>query len=235
MPEPTRATRTSRIGVVALLILAGQALVSRIVSTYDQPPPYSPNLQSFPARIGSWVGSQDHVLEADVAELLRPDEYLLRDFESQDHTHAISLFFAYFKSVSSGYGPHSPNDCLPGAGWQITSRDTLSISVPGKKDGIRVNRYVVARDDQRILVLYWYQNDRRVWAEESVSRLYKLTDLIRYHRSDASLVRVITPLSNDTPADAQIEMASQFIRQIFPVVQDHLARVRQTPATSPSL
>ena len=51
------------------------------------------------------------------------------------------------------------------------------------------------------------------------TRLTLLPDLIRYRRSDASLVRVITPiLSQD--GGAEREQALQFTRAMFPLLQD---------------
>ena len=78
---------------------------------------------------------------------------------------------AYFKSLQSGYGPHSPAVCLPGSGWLVRERDIINISVPGREAGIPVNKFVLEKAGQHILVLYWYQNDRNVWAEEFQGKL----------------------------------------------------------------
>ncbi len=50
---------------------------------------------------------------------------------------------------------------------------------PGRAAGIPVNKFVLEKAGQHILVLYWYQNDRNVWAEEFQGKLRLLPDLIQ--------------------------------------------------------
>ncbi len=124
---------------------------------------------------------------------LKPDEYILRDYADPRGTPSINLFVAYFKSLQNKYGPHSPRICLPGSGWLITSSKIINLPVPGRPGGIPVNQFTMEQSSQHILVLYWYQNDRDVWAEEYHAKLRLLPDLIRYRRSDVSLVRLVVP------------------------------------------
>jgi len=47
---------------------------------------------------------------------------------------------------------------------------------------------------RRQLVLYWYQTHGRIIASEYSAKPYMVLDSIRMNRTDAALVRVITPL-----------------------------------------
>lgn len=76
--------------------------------------------------------------------------------------------------------------------------------------------------NQRILVLYWYQNDRDVWAEEFHAKLRLLPDLIRYRRSDVSLVRLVTSISGTAP-DRELAECARFTQRMFPLLQQHFA------------
>jgi hypothetical protein len=69
--------------------------------------------------------------------------------------------------------------------------------------------------------LYWYQNDRRVWAEEFSAKLTLLPDLIRYRRSDVSLVRLVTPLGAGENT-VELDQAQQFANLIFPSLAENL-------------
>ena len=137
-------------------------------------------------------------LEPAVQEYLKPDSYILRDYANSASGSAVNVFVAYFKSLQSGYGPHSPAVCLPGSGWLVRERTILNISVPGRGAAIPVNKFLLEKAGQHILVLYWYQNDRNVWAEEFQGKLRLLPDLIKYKRSDVSLVRLVQPLRGTT-------------------------------------
>jgi hypothetical protein len=86
-----------------------------------------------------------------------------------------------------------------------------------------VNQYVLEKNSQRILVTYWYQNDRRVWAEEFQVKFHLLPDLIRYRRSDVSLVRLVTPFGSNDAFDAAWKRSVDFARGIFPVLSVRLA------------
>src|ERR1035441_3394337 len=88
-----------------------------------------------------------------------------------------------------GVTPHSPKMCLPANGWAEESSRIVSVKVPGEPAPIPVNRYIVEKDGQRKLVLYWFQNWRRATADEYLSKVYLIYDSIRYRRSDEALIR----------------------------------------------
>ena len=79
--------------------------------------------------------------------------------------------------------------------------------------------------NQHILVLYWYQNDRDVWAEEFHAKLRLLPDLIRYRRSDVSLVRLIAPHDGFQCRTKELTNCVQFTQRIFPFLAQHFASV----------
>ncbi len=209
--------------VVACLILVLQASASRMLKI-DEQKIGIPGLHALPWQLGPWKASADQSLAPDVEAYLKPDEYILRDYVDP-RSNSIDLFVAYFKSLQNTYGPHSPSVCLPGSGWLVRSSKVVNIPVPGRPGGIPVNQFTMEKSNDRILVLYWYQNDRDVWAEEYHAKLRLLPDLIRYRRSDVSLVRLIAPLRGAT-ADAELSSCVQFTERIFPLLAQHFASVR---------
>jgi EpsI family protein len=216
---------SARIGLfaAACLILVFQASASRVLKI-DEQKIGIPGLHQLPWQIGPWRSSGEESIGADVAAYLKPDEYILRDYVNPGNGGTIDLFVAYFKSLQNVYGPHSPRICLPGSGWLVSSSKMVSIPVPGRPAGIPVNQFTMEKSGQRILVLYWYQNDRDVWAEEYHAKLRLLPDLIRYHRSDVSLVRVIAPLRGAT-GDRELASCLHFTQSIFPLLAEHFASV----------
>ena len=183
----------------------------------------SPGFQMLPAKMGNWVTVGDQAMEAEVEEYLKPDEYLMRSYRHEDGGSDINLFVAYFKSLQSGYGPHAPNICLPGSGWLTRMQRSVMLPVPGKPEGIPINEYALEKNGEQILVLYWYQNDRRVWASELRSRLFLAPDLLRYRRSDVALVRVIVPMGRDRAIEKPLQYSVDFIRDLFPQLAERFA------------
>lgn len=206
------------------LILVLQAAASRVLYVTERDLAL-PGLHQLPVEFGTWKAPGEQTLETSVAEYLKPDEYILRDYTSKSADSSVNLFVAYFKSLQNAYGPHSPRVCLPGSGWLVRSSQIATLPLPGRPEGIPVNEYRMEKSDTHILVMYWYQNERNIWAEEFRAKLTMLPDLIRYRRSDASLVRLVTPLRS-ADGGKELENCREFARSMFPVLVEHFKATR---------
>jgi EpsI family protein len=206
----------------AVLILAAQGAALHVLNIPEQSVPI-PQLSNVPVQLGGWKNVSEQTLDPAVQEYLRPDSYILRDYENPTFGTTANLFVAYFKSIQSGYGPHSPSVCLPGSGWLVRDRTIINLAVPGRAAGIPVNKFVLEKSGQHMLMLYWYQNDRNVWAEEFQGKLRLLPDLIKYKRSDVSLVRLVELLRGDDASQALTDL-TQFSNLIFPALTENFRR-----------
>ena len=204
------------------LVLVFQASASRMLKI-DEGKIGIPGLHAIPWQVGPWKAAGEQSIDAETEAVLKPDEYILRDYVGASGR-SVDLFVAYFKSLQNTYGPHSPSICLPGSGWLVSSSKIVNFPVPGRADGIPVNLYTMEKASHRILVMYWYQNDRDVWAEEYHAKLRLLPDLIRYRRSDVSLVRLVTPWDGAS-SDSQVADCKRFTAQMFPLLAQHFASI----------
>jgi len=220
MSKLLRSTGNVLFGVVCLVLVL-QAAASHMVGIDERNIPI-PGLHQLPLELGRWQATGENSLEQDVTAYLKPDDYILRDYVDATGGPAINLFVAYFKSLQNSYGPHSPRICLPGNGWLVRSSKIDSIQVPERAEPIPVNEYVMDKSGDHILVLYWYQNDRNIWAEEFQAKLRLLPDLIRYRRADVSLVRVVMPTRGEA-APGDVAASLEFTRQLFPKLVERFA------------
>src|SRR5262249_9163543 len=152
-------------------------------------------------------------VDAETQTVLKADDTLTRWYGNSRFPGQASLFVAYFKTQRTGKTPHSPKNCLPGSGWERLRDDVVTITIPGLAEPIQVNRYVVAKGEERSLVLYWYQSRTRVIASEYKAKFWTMADAIRYNRTDTSLVRVVVPVSGAGEAAAEqvaVEFAQSF-------------------------
>ena len=138
----------------------------------------------------------------------------------------MGAFVAYFKSLQSSYGPHSPRVCLPGSGWLIRSSSIVNVQMPNWQGETPVNQFEMERDGKRILVMYWYQNRRKVWAEEFRAKIYLLPDLLRYRQFDVSLIRIVTPLEGYASTGRAVEAATEFAQRLFPELVERFDSVQ---------
>lgn len=203
--------------VSAVLIL--QAIGFYALSRGEDIPLNGP-LSEFPTEVRDWKMVQDAPLDPEVMRVLRADDVLNRLYVNKEGRVA-NLFVGFFKSQRTGQAPHSPKNCLPGAGWAPTRSDVLAIQVPGRAEPIRVNRYVVSKGDQKSVVLYWYQTRDRVIASEYTAKVYLVADAIRYNRTDTSLVRVVVPMDSSGESEA-IQTATSLVQSMFTTLRQYL-------------
>jgi EpsI family protein len=80
---------------------------------------------------------------------------------------------------------------------------------------------VVAKGDVKSVVLYWYQTQSRVIADEFSAKFYLVADSIRHHRSDTALVRVVVPVLGDATAQA-VAQGEAFVQSVYPALRAYL-------------
>jgi len=205
--------------LVAMLVATGLFLHSR--TRPETLPPRQP-LEKLPLHIGQWVG-QETSLSAEVLKVLGDGEFLLRIYRSVHEQAHIDLFVAFFPSQRAGDTIHSPQNCLPGAGWEPVESARVALPSADGSTAI-VNRYVIAKGLDRQLVLYWYQAHGRIVASEYWAKFWLVADAIRMNRSDGSLVRVITPLGREESPESGQKRILEFVSHISPALDAFIPR-----------
>jgi len=220
MPVDNPARTRNKCTAALTAVLLVQAILFYVASRSEKVPAGKP-LELFPAALGDFQLIESIPIEQEVRDQLRADDLLNRFYTKPGTRVGVNMFVAYFKTQRTGQSPHSPKNCLPGTGWEPESTGFITVPVSGQAQPIRINRYVVSRGDDHSLVLYWYQNQRRVIATEFSARLWLVMDSIQYHRSDTALVRVTVPVVNNDTA-AATSLAISFVQSMFPVLKDYL-------------
>jgi EpsI family protein len=206
--------KNRRVIFVIGLVLA-QAAIYYTISAKEFIPDIGP-WSSFPADVNGWKAAADQPLDNDVLAELKPDDYLNRDYVSGTGR-VLNLFVGYFNSRRNGRAPHSPEWCLPGAGWKTVSTRVVFID-RGSGNPLPANEYVVEKGGQRQVVVYWYHQGERVLSSEVKAQFYAIPDMILHGRTDTSLVRIIAPAGGGGIESAR-DVAFSFARDIYPLIQ----------------
>lgn len=186
--------------------------------------PVSEPLSLLPETIGPWTG-RDLPLDNDTLAVLGKGDFLNRIYlaptsatqpsPSSAGTLPVSLFIGYFPTQRTGQTMHSPQHCLPGAGWTFDSQKYTDIQDINGKD-YNVGEYVISNGEMKQFVIYWYQAHGRSVPNEYKAKAYMVADAIRMNRTDGALVRVITPvLATESLATARAR-AVRFTSQMVP-------------------
>jgi EpsI family protein len=206
----------ARAVIVSVAILAAAAVVQR-GSRAESLPPQKP-LAQLPLSLGEWSGRNLPAWDDEILAQLGADDHVNRRYFSSNAV--ADLYVGFYRSQRQGDSIHSPQNCLPGAGWQPVSGARQSIATADGRS-IPVNRYVIQKDLDKQVVLYWFQGRGRVVANEYANRAFLVLDSLRTGRSDGALVRVMVPVLT-TLAEAEAG-ATSFAGQMYP----HLAEAIQ--------
>jgi len=185
--------------------------------------PAREDLASLPHQLGPWVGT-DIAIPQDVLDILGAGDFLLRVYRNSDTPEPyVDLFIAYFSSQRSGDSIHSPKNCLPGAGWSPVESERVALTLPGHAT-FPANRYVIAKGEDRMLVLYWYLAHDRAVASEYWAKFYLVADAMRLNRSDGSLLRVTTPLGRGESIEAAQQRLLSLAGNVTPLIDRYVPR-----------
>jgi len=207
---------TSRFVAITCTLLVGLALTR--AATVEAVLPVRRALADVPSNLGHWRSMVDHQFDPSTVAVLRADDYVSRTYVRR--TEVADLFIGYYASQRQGQTIHSPMNCLPGAGWEPLSTQHLQIDV-GTITPVDSNRYVIQKGLEKQLVLYWYQSHGRTVSSEYTAKAYLVLDFIRWGRSDAALVRVVSPIARDDDRAAE-QSAVDFVRTLQPVLARYL-------------
>lgn len=159
----------------------------------------------------------------DVRDFLGDGDFLARVYFRSPEEPYIDLFIAYFPTQRTGSTIHSPQNCLPGAGWTPAEKGEIVLTGAGGAT-VHAKRYVIAKGLERRLVLYWYQAHGRAVASEYWAKFYLVADSIRKNRSDGALVRIVTAFANDKELASAESRAVDFAGRIQPVLDQFIPR-----------
>ncbi len=186
--------------IVGSLAIGWQAMPKRDAVQVDREP-----FLLFPPTVGEWNAMQQGRLDPTIENALKADDYLMATMAKPGAPLTVDVFSAWYKDQSRG-GVHSPEVCLPGAGWEIAKLEQIE-TTDRAGDVFSLNRAIIQKGVQRNLVYYWYEQQGVRTASMYSAKLHLLLGKLRNGRNDSAIVRLITPIGpEETPADAEARL-----------------------------
>lgn len=207
-----------RIVVLCGLFLASAFFVQTV--GHGRPVPLEKALRQFPQVIGPWQGGADEVLPENIVQVLGVDDYVSRYYSGPDGS--VHLYASYFSTTWGGKSYHSPRNCMPGSGWDVTKLEVVPLSVANPHPHtVQVSRMLMQKGAEHEVVLYWYQGRGRIMATEYAERVYRVVDSLIHGRTEGAFVRIIVPV-HGRDIDAAMGTAVVFAQHIIPLINDFL-------------
>jgi EpsI family protein len=175
----------------------------------------------FPMLLGDWNGKADPMADIYVGAL-QVDDYLLANYVN-NQKQGVNLYVAYYGSQSKGASIHSPRICMPGGGWEMkTLTQRLVDGVQTGSKPLQLNRAEIQLGESRQLVYYWFQMHGRGFSNEYLLKWFVFWDALNINRTDAALIRVVTPLR---PGESYVDAESRlvdFVKVLNPNMSDYV-------------
>ncbi len=182
--------------------------------------PNSRPFGQFPLSVGAWEGTRQLMEQMFITELDFSD-YTMIDYKSGDGKH-VDFYVAYYQSQRRGESIHSPETCLPGSGWIFRQAGEVQVPLDGQQGGIKVNRAIMEKRGMQQLVYFWFPARGRVLTNAWEMKIYTFWDALTRQRTDAALVRVITPVYRDEKIENAEERLQEFTKHIVPVMEEYV-------------
>lgn len=202
-----RFIRASPALITGALIMVGAACVWQLAPERNVSALERESFALFPTRLGQWQAGPPDLLEANVERTLGADDYHQVTLTAAGMAAPVGLFMAWYADQSQG-GVHSPEICLPGAGWEIAWLERTNIADEiGYAGAFNLNRAIIQKGETRMMVYYWFEQKGRKVAWDIAAKFHLLIDGITTGQTDGAIVRLTTligPNESDAAAEARL-------------------------------
>jgi EpsI family protein len=204
------------------LVISGALLVGATVllqlRTEGDAMPLRKALGDFPRELGEWRGQETLLFDDKILGKLKTTDYLMRRYVDAAGR-VVWLYVGYWDTQRKGAHPHSPQNCLPGSGWEPLEASRITVSLSPPLEPITINSYLLQKDRDLQLVLYWYDAQGRPVAGEIPAKIEMLKSSVLRNRTDGALIRVSSMVHGSVAETSERLLA--YVRTMYPALREH--------------
>jgi exosortase D (VPLPA-CTERM-specific) len=217
-----RGWRLARPWTACLVLMLVIVPLHTAIANRGQVVPERPGLVTFPLQLGDWRG-QTSSIDAQTQAALGATDFFLADYAAAEAAAPVNLWVTYFDDQVRKAAMHTPQQCLPGAGWEFVTLETIDAPMANHAgEPFRLNRALVTNNDQRLLIYYWVEARGGQYLDPRGLKYGNLWASVVDGRSDGGLVRLTTPIRPGVAvAEAEARLVD-FMRAAYPRLEPHL-------------
>lgn len=207
MPQFARLklVQPSKTLITATLVMTIAAISWPLLPERETVVPERFSFALFPSQVGEWrrFGAEQR-FSPEVERGLAADDYAAVQFRRGPDAPVVDFFSAWYADLSADGVQHTPEICLPGAGWEIAEvrkvdlTDKLGLDVP-----LNVNRVIVQKDEQQMLVYYWFNHMGYTMPRNTAAKISVLTRGLVAGRRDGAILRLVSEIDHEDPNGEQ--------------------------------
>jgi len=202
------------LGCLLIAVIASSPFAKRADSTIASKP-----FSSFPEKLGKWKAKENR-LPASIVESAAASDYYNGTYTSPEGK-GINLYVSYYADQKLGPAPHSPELCIPGDGWRITSNKPFLLK-DKKGDSIEINRLIINKGDHTIVTYYWLKQGKNIFRQQYMARLDLIWFAIKENRADAALIRMVSEVGSNEKIEDADERLQQMAAELLDVISDYV-------------
>lgn len=176
-------------------------------------------LAGLPYEFDGWRSDVQRV-DNETLEVLGADDYIITNMTSPAQEQ-FNLYIAYLNMQRHGHSWHSPRQCIPGGGWQITRHEVVPTTTEDGRE-FYYNRIIIENSGVRQLVYYWYDQRGRKIANEFVMKFLLIFDAVRLRRTDGAMIRLMTPIGREELVEDADARLLGFMRELEPKLPPYI-------------
>lgn len=199
-------------------VIAGMLIGARLLTWAEDHRPTQDlklPLASIPNEMAGWSAARELALTPGVLKALATREYLDRTYAAG--TLSAELFVAFYPVQRAGETMHSPNACLPGSGWEFSERGLAELRTTA--GAVTINRDRIRKDGASMWLLYWYQSQNSVIADEYASKFLLFREAMFGRHTSGSFVR-LTAAEAPGSLPALMKLAEQAVPAVRRCMSD---------------
>jgi len=218
IPHSALSTTTVLPLIIALVFSAGLInwfAVRSEAETVRRP------LAEVPESLGDWRQKGSEIrFDESVEKVLGATDHTMREYTHPEGRIA-NIYVGYYASQRTGSTYHSPQNCLPGAGWVMKDPQIIDITTADGRT-FQANRYIIENGIYREVMIYWYQGRGRTEASEYRDKFNTVLDGITRSRTDGAMVRVMTSVGKDeqSATKAAVDLSARLADNLMPFVPE---------------
>jgi EpsI family protein len=202
-----------RLTILCVLLLVTALLVHGTFGKNTEAPIKEP-LQHVFARIKGLQPAGTLPMDPRIVEELKVDDYLFQSY-GRDSGH-ICLYIGYYRSAKKVGAAHDPLVCFQGQGWKIIKRETGEyVFTQNPAMGISYATMIAERQDDRQVILYWFQANGKAYAKTYQQKTAMAIDKLLGRNEENAFVRLSAPIGAESP-EAVRKRLFDFIEAFYP-------------------
>ncbi len=98
-----------------------------------------------------------------VLDTLKANVTVFADYFQPKNKESVNLYIGYYDTLDKSKMSHAPQVCFTAQGWIMQTNDKFTIYL--KNHPVKVNRLVLEKGTETLLVYYWYQVGADIYAD----------------------------------------------------------------------